>query len=313
MGTEISTMTIEKLEDSYKEFSKKSRDDGKKISSTISMLQLDEVSDTIVNAVKTIEDIVARSKEKSFMSRVPLFGKYFDKATDSFKEENMKNSTVTETIDRLFKAMSDKQSQISGVMKTLFETRERLIEEHSVMLEQERYAIEIAQQGGMEGFKARNLLVQLQQAIIKTQDRVSIIDATLKSAEASSLQISGMLPTLQGELITEMSIQAGLKELQDYKEIFDKTVEMVEDINETNSNSMQTVLSNVAELAVLSPVNLTRLENTQAKREKFQAELRQKMNKAHSDQVIALEKLQDIREKTGNSFANLLTHDEKAE
>lgn len=270
------------------------------------MLQLDSVRETIVTSVKTIEDLVSRSKEKTFMSKVPLLGKWLDKAESTVTEERMKNSTVTSTIDRLFRAMSDKQDQISEVMQTLFDTIERLVQDHADMVEQEKSAKAIIEGGGMQAFKAKNILVQLQQAIIKTQDRVSIIDATIKSAEASSLQISGMLPTLQGELITELSIQAGLQELRDYKQIFDKTVEMVEDINETNSDSMQEVLSDVAELAVLSPVNLTRLENTQKKREKFQEELRQKISHAHKDQSKALEALQDIRTKQGNNFNNLL-------
>lgn len=285
---------ISVLEKNYAEFTNTSKTIGSKIAESVSMLQLDSVNDSVAEAVLQMESMVSKSPSK--FAQIPLIGKYLTKAKDNYKEQELKSSKMVDVVERLFASLTTKKDNMMNVMETLFSLKELLIKEVTFMIEQESLAKTISVEGqGIDSSKAKNLLVQVSQSIIKSRDRIGIIDATCKSAEATTVAVSQLLPALQGELITEMAIQGGLQELKDFKEIFDSTLEIVNNLSEENNSSMLKVLEDVIDLSVTRPMDIARLENTASQRAQVQGRLKQKLEKARQEQDKNILSLSNMR------------------
>jgi len=297
--------TVAELERQYENFSASTRDIGKGIARSVSMLQLDEVQETIASAVIQIEKVTNKT-DKSAFSKLPFLGKYFQKAKEEIKEEQLKSGSMTEVVDRLFEALLAKKENIVSVADTLYNLKDKLIQEVQGLEQQESQVLEITHNDGSEGFKARNLLVQIQPTLIGAKDRIGVIDATIRSAEVCSTKISSMLPALHGGLITEMSIQAGLQELSDFKQVFDATVDVVEDLNRTNNESMNKVLLDVVDLAVSNPTKnaVSRIENLNKDRSELQMKVKAKLAKATQEQQKTLESLAEVRQAQTSNLLN---------
>jgi len=286
---------IEQLEQDYQTFAKSSLTIGRSIANSVSMLQLDNVNESVAAAVLQIEALTNKSIPESNLSRLPFFGKFIAKAKESNEQETLRSGKMVDVVDRLFASLTQKKDNIVSVMTTLFELKVQLEEELTEMVKKEATALEISADSGISGLKARNLLVQVQQSIIKANDRVQIIDATVQSAEASTVAISSLLPSLQGELITEMALQAGLQELKEFKQIFDTTIEVVENLNTANNTSMKSVMLDVVDLAVSRPTDLVRLQKLNDDRTAFRNKLQDKMQAAKEEQLTSLTVLGDVR------------------
>ena len=303
---QLSTVTIQDLESSFEEFTKVSRDEGKAISKNISMLQLDTVRDSIAESIMTIEGMVNREDKVGILGKFGIT-KWISKGKAKLDEESMKNGKMTETIDRLFKSMSDKQDNIMKVMESLYQIKEKLQNEMHIILRQQQEAAPLAQEDSFVGMKARNILVQLQKTVLKTKERIETIDATLKAAEASSMQISAMMPALQGELVTELSIQAGLQELKEYKETFDATMNMIEEINSINQETVGNVLSAVVELSISTGgTEVARIEKNQEMRNNLRTKLAKTLEERRQEQEQAIERLKVLQDKNGVEAKSLL-------
>ena len=297
---------IDELENNYKAFSQASKSQGNKIADSISMLQLNEVNDSIANAISTIEGMTDKGApgRKSFFAKIPVIGTLVNKAADNLDERNIKSGQMVDVINRLFNSLDSKQKNIGTVMHTLYGLRDQMASEHSQLLIQDESATILSQEDNMTGFKAKNLQVQVKQSLIKQKDRIQIIDTTIQAAQASSLQISSMLPSLQGELVSEMAIQAGLQELKEYNQIFHTTVDLVNEISEQNEESMQEVLLDVVKLSVNDTMSADRLKKTQTKRKAFQSKLRNELSEAKVNREKKIEVLTEIRIEQGNDINN---------
>lgn len=286
------------LEENYKTFTNTSKDIGSKIAAGVSMLQLSDANSSVAEAVMQIEALTHKGEGPSFISKLPLLGKYLVKAKRNLDHESLKSAKVVDVVDRLFNSLNDKKEDIMKVMYTLFELKEQLASEVNTMIEQEAEAKDLAtsdETSNFEKSKAKNLLVQVSQSIIKCKDRIGIIDATCKSAEASTMAISSLLPALQGELITEMAIQGGLQELKEFKAIFDNTMRVVTDLTKENNASMVKVLEDVIDLSVTRPSDIALLESNATSREATQAKLHKKLEDARRQQDSNISTLITLR------------------
>jgi len=289
---------ITTLEQSYSNFTSTSRDIGNKIASSVSMLQLNGTNQSVAEAVIQIEALTNKKESGGVLRNLPMVGKYFKRAEMSMNEQTLKTGKVVDVVDRLFNSLSSKKDNIMEVMETLFNLKEQLSVEVTTMVghEAEAKAITVSSYASaFEKAKARNLLVQVSQSIIKCKDRVGIIDTTCKSAEATTMAISSLLPALHGELVTEMAIQGGLQELKEFKIIFDSTMEIVNSLNKENSASMVSVLEDVIDLAVTRPTDLALLTENATNRIKTQERLQKKMEAAKLGQEADIIKISELR------------------
>lgn len=292
--------SITQLEQQFEVFTADQRDLGKSISTSISMLQLDQVQEAIASAVVEIEKVTNKSEKASIFQKIPLLGKFISAAKESSAEEQLREGNMVEVVDRLFNSLSAKKDNIVSVANTLFDLKEKLQTQVIGLTSQEEEVKQIAyvEKESRDTFQAKNLLVQISPTIQKAVDRIDVIDVTIKSAQVSASKISALLPSLHGDLITELAIQAGLQELKDFKQIFDATVDVVEELSATNNTTMNEVLLDVADLAVNKPTTkaLARIESTNAARIKLSGEIRAKMKEAVIQRDVALETISEARQ-----------------
>jgi len=287
-------MEIATLEKNYEDFTNTSKVLGSKLATSVNMLQLDSVNASVAEAVLQMEGMVSKAPSK--FAAVPFIGKYLVNAKNQLAEQELKSSKMVDVVERLFSSLTTKKNNMMDVMETLFGIKELLITEVEFMIEQEAIAKNIALDGtGIEVTKAKNLLVQVSQTIVKSRDRISVIDTTCKAAEATTVAVSRLLPALQGELITEMAIQGGLQELKDFKTIFDNTLDIVNTLSEENNTSMIKVLEDVVDLSITRPTDIARLEQTATSRNAVQARLKKKLADAQTQQEKDIKTLGEIR------------------
>ena len=290
--------SIAQLEQQYEDFSANARDIGRGIADSVSMMQLDAVQESIASAVVEIESVTNKTDKKSFFENIPGLGRFITKVKEDANEEELRNGNMVEVVDRLFNSLNAKKKNIETVAGSLYDLKERLIDQIESLESQEQAVQLIAYEDTADSFKAKNLLVQITPTLSKAIDRVDVISITIKSAQVSAQKISAMLPSLHGDLITEMSIQAGLQELKDFKQVFDATVDVVEELSATNNKTMGEVLRDVADLAVNKPTAkaLARIENTNADRAKLAQDIKEKMSLAVKQQDKALQVMSVARQ-----------------
>jgi hypothetical protein len=92
-----------------------------------------------------------------------------------------------------------------------------------------------------------------------------------------------------------MAIQSGLQELKEFKQIFDTTIGVVEELNATNNSTMKTVMLDVVDLAISRPNDIAKLENLNSERVKFKGQLQAKMDNAKKEQEKGLLVLAGVR------------------
>jgi len=298
---------IATLEAEFENFSVRTKDIGRGIAESINMMELDAVQSSIASAVLEIERITNKTNKPSRFAAIPFIGTFIKKATIAAGEEELKSGSMVEVVDRLFAALNAKKQNIVTTAEVLYNLKDSLIIECAQLTEQETEVLALAELDSNEGFLARNLLVQVQPALISATDHVGVINATIQAAQVSAQRISAMLPQLQSGLITEMSIQAGLQGLSDFKKVFDETVNLIEDLNEANSKSMNTTLLEVVDLVIAKPGSkqIARIENLNAEREKTQKAIKQKMDGALKEQGHAIKTLANVR---ANQSGSLLSY-----
>ena len=301
------TTSIAQLEQQYEDFSANARDIGKGIANSVSMMQLDAVQESIASAVIEIEAVTNKTNKKSFFEAIPGLGKFIASAKKDKDAEDLRTGNMIEVVDRLFNSLKAKKDNIETVASSLFDLKEKLIDQIASLEVQENEVKLIAYEDGRDSFKAKNLLVQITPTLSKAIDRVDVIEVTIKSAQVSAQKISAMLPALHGDLITEMSIQAGLQELKDFKQVFDATVDVIEELSATNNQTMGEVLRDVADLAVNRPTDkaLARIENTNSQRIKLAEDIRNKMSLAVKQRDKSLIIMTEARQaQTHNLLSN---------
>lgn len=299
MSTELSTevRSIEDLEHAYAESAGQLAGCSRSISKSISMLQLGDVNESVARAVLDLQDLADKAGKKSITRFLPDFiAKHVGHVTEEVKLERLKSGTMVEVVDQLFESLNSKKDNIVEVMGTLFDLKEQLRSELATMESQEadtRLLIE-SKVGTLEGSKGKNLLVQVLDSTIKSRDRITVIETTINAAEASTARICSLLPSLQGELIAELAINSGLTELREFKEVFDTTIDIVEDLNKQNTAAMRSTLLGVVDLAVARPKDLARISNMNAERIKLQEEIAAKLEKAAKERDVAIIELTKV-------------------
>lgn len=285
---------IDQLQEQFQEVHKQSLAVGKELAESIDMLSIGEVRESIATAIVEMESLT--QTKSSILTRIPWAGKYVAKAKDAAKTEMLQSGKMVETVDRLFATLKKKNDNVMEVMERIYNIREHVTQYVNVLETQKVAAQDFLEEEGdtFEAQKARNLLVQITPSIVKANDRLAVMTGTLNSAQVASQAISGMLPALQGELQTELAIKASMNELKEFKEIFDSTLELVDELNYANNKQIQDTVLEVNQLAIQNPRNLKRLEQNQIERDQMHKKLAEQTAQARSNQEKALIKLEQI-------------------
>jgi hypothetical protein len=300
---------IDQLQEQFQAVHSESLAIGKQYAESIDMLSLGEVKETIAKSIVEMESLVNR--KTSFLERLPWAGKHLAKARDSAKTQSLQSGSMVETVDRLFNTLSKKNDNVMQVMQRIFKIREHVKNYVKVLSVQEAEIENYLDTAGdtFEAQRAKNLLVQVKPSIVKARDRMAVMTGTLNSAAVATQTISGMLPSLQGELQTELAINASMNELKEFKDIFDATLDLVEELNYSNNKQIQETLLEVNQLSIQSPRNLKRLEQNQIERQQMNAKLEAQTIQAKQEQDKSLARLSELQKSQTLSLSHMNKED----
>jgi hypothetical protein len=305
-------MNITQLETNYSDMHSQSLKISKSLVKQIDMLSVGEAKELIANSIVEMESLVNR--KTSFFEKMPMFGKYLAKAKDEAKQHQIKSGSMTKAVDRLFHTLNNKNEQMMTVMQEIFKIREHTIQYVAALKEQEAqieaYLAENDATESMDALKARNLLVQIKPSILKATDNIATMAGTLNAAGMASTKISGMLPALQGELQTELAINAAATQLKEFKEIFDGTVDLIEELSHQNSKEVRETVLQVTDIQVTNPKHIARLEQNQKDREQLHLELQKRRERAEEDQKDQLNLLTQLTNNQSKALAYTKTNEE---
>lgn len=289
--------TVEELQQQFTKVHQESLGVGRELAESIDMMSVGEVRETIAKSVVEMESLVNR--ESSFLEKLPWAGKYLAKARDSAKTESAATGKMVEVVDRLFSTLKAKNDTVMNVMERIYQMRAHMLQYVDVLQKQEAALEKFLEDEGdtFEAQKARNLLVQVKPSIVKARDRLAVMTGTLNSASQASETISSMLPSLQGELQTELAIKASMNELREYKQLFDATIESVEELNYANNKQIQETVLEVGSMSISNPTNLARLAKNQEERQEMHRKLHANTVAAKEAQLKALDQLDQIQSK----------------
>lgn len=298
---------ITKLETQYADLHSQSLDIGKQLASSIDMLSIGDTKELIAKSIVEMESLVNR--KESMLERLPFMGKYFAKARDAAKEETIKSGNMVKTVERLFKTLKNKKDNMMEIMEEIYKIRE-FTKQYAEHLESQKeeiteYLDEIRgtdDELSMDATKAKNLLVQVSPSLIKARDNVATMNGILNTAQMAATKISAMLPALQGEMQTELAINAGLSELKEFKEVFDATSDLIHEVSYTNSQTLNSTILEVTELEVSDPKHIARLEEAQVARFKLNKELGQRRKLALENQNKTIDRLERITQNQTKSL-----------
>lgn len=298
---------ITKLETQYADLHSQSLDIGKQLASSIDMLSIGDTKELIAKSIVEMESLVNR--KESMLERLPFMGKYFAKARDAAKEETIKSGNMVKTVERLFKTLKNKKDNMMEIMEEIYKIRE-FTKQYAEHLDKQKteiteYLDEVRgtdDELSMDATKAKNLLVQVSPSLIKARDNVATMNGILNTAQMAATKISAMLPALQGEMQTELAINAGLSELKEFKEVFDATSDLIHEVSYTNSQTLNSTILEVTELEVSDPKHIARLEEAQVARIKLNKELGQRRKLALENQNKTIDRLERITQNQTKSL-----------
>lgn len=298
---------ITKLETQYADLHSQSLDIGKQLASSIDMLSIGDTKELIAKSIVEMESLVNR--KESMLERLPFMGKYFAKARDAAKEETIKSANMVETVERLFTTLKNKKDNMMEIMEEIYKIRE-FTKQYAEHLDKQKaeiteYLDEVRgtdDELSMDATKAKNLLVQVSPSLIKARDNVATMNGILNTAQMAATKISAMLPALQGEMQTELAINAGLSELKEFKEVFDATSDLIHEVSYTNSENLNATILEVTALEVSDPKHVARLEEAQVKRIKLNKQLKEQQTLALENQNKTIDRLEKITQNQAKSL-----------
>ena len=271
----------------------------------IGMLELDETGEFVTNSVMQLQELAMGNKKidsglwgKTKGTLLALPGvKTLAGAVGAIKDEAEKqsitNGSVRDLAEKLFGSLESKKDTIESTtisIMTIEEAREINLVEMNKMLGAVNEIIDSPDTSPKELFQAKNMLIQVEEAIMQSQTKVDQVSTILEVAQASTYQITSLLPSIKSNFLDDMAINAGLQHLLQYKSMYDATVNLVNDIQETNADKINETMLDVVDItiSVAQTDRLTRIGQKRIDGHKKLVELTTKQFKKQDESIQAL-------------------------
>ncbi len=194
------------------------------------------------DAFARIEDI--KKAKATGLAALPFVGTFIRSAKVKLEEEQRKQQSIQEVIEKTFKSLDDKKDkavntaiQFMSIKKEIKESIEELTE-RCIFLESI-----IADETTDEAtrFNVRRLLTMIAANMAVLEENVANINAAQNMCQDIVIKIEQMLPTIKNTLVDGLAINAFLDKLTTFKDSFtdiSKLTNSIQEINAENINSM---------------------------------------------------------------------------
>lgn len=236
-----------------------------KLAEDVSMLELGETKELITNAILELEEFAGANEAVSigFVGKIQNGllalpgGKTVAKILGDVKEEKEKNDlasgNIKEAAERLFATLENKQVTLEKTTYSVMEIKERRVQDLGTLEDMESSLTEMLENPNTspkELFQARNMIIQVKEALIQSNSKIDQVEIIIESAQSSSFAITSLLPKIKNNFLDDLTIATSLNHLLQYKEMFDSTLTLVNNIEEHNFEKINRAMVDVVDLNV---------------------------------------------------------------
>lgn len=253
-----------------------------KLAEDISMLELDETKEMIQQAIAELESFAGANEAVS----IGFFGKIGNGllalpgvgaiagAVGAIKDEADKQAiasgNIKDAAERLFATLENKQKTLEKTTYSVMEISQRRNADLVTLEEMEAELIAILENpetDPKENFQARNMIIQVKEALIQSTSKIDQVEIIIESAQSSTFAITSLLPKIKNNFLDDLTISAGLNHLLQYKSMFDETLALVNNIEEHNFAKINQAMIDVVDLNITTSETdrLTRMSNDRLK------------------------------------------------
>lgn len=236
-----------------------------RLAEDISMLELDETKEMITNAIAELEAFAGANEAVSigFMSKIgsgllalpgakTIAGLVTDVKTESDKQQ-LASGNIKEAAERLFATLENKQKTLEKTTFSVMEIKTRRDADLGILYDLEQELVDILEDENTspkENFQARNMIIQVKEALIQSTSKIDQVGIIIESAQSSTFAITSLLPKIKNNFLDDLTIATGLNHLLQYKEMFDSTLRLVNDIEEHNFAKINKAMIDVVDLNI---------------------------------------------------------------
>jgi hypothetical protein len=290
---------IEQLENQYSELRKKYGVITSEITDIISMMELDNIKELILDAKEKIETYSKTGRISDKIKNLPVIGNMYTKLT-RIKNEN---SNVGEVVKTLFDSFIVKQNRILELMEMLEKMEKKLLKQNSeleILLEEIENTLMGIDLAKSEQIRAKRLATLIKINIIKNNDKInSKIKPALVVAEKTLENMTLLLPSLREDLVDELGINGTLNSIKDMNQMLKETIELTKIITEESQKRTEELIIDTIKLTQ-SKDTINYIVESEKKRKKFVEKLQNEilnMEKQVSEEYKMIGKIYSEKQK----------------
>lgn len=225
------TMTLTSLQSLYNESKEADTILTSKLTSNFTLKGMDEINSLVAAAMLQIEEFTNNGKEEGLVkstaskalsildAKNKWVGKWLGAKSEAIKTENLMQQTVTQIVSNLRKNIDSKREEVISLIEELAKIREAMLarlETYHYIDKEATAIVQSSEPNTRQLFDAMQLSTMTKSAIQKIQSDVSsTIEPLLASANVSVQQIQAILPSIEYDLQSKLSIKGFQQQLQD--------------------------------------------------------------------------------------------------
>ena len=299
-------VNIQELLNSYNEFQKDGLGETS-ISSKFTLNGLDEINELVIEAAIKIDKFTSNGDKKGFFSNISSkavktfdpkdawLGKWFKKASENAKVNDLGNQTPDEIMKNVKDVIEKKKDEVSKLVVDLFKEKKiylERIETYKKIATKAEHIYNNTSPDTEENFNAQILLTKLKGAIMELQNDIETdINPLITNAKMVVNDLTSKMPTVISKLKGKLNIKTIQQQLSDLTNSAQILTELSEVVDEKVTASIQSTTLQTLDMLKNTGVNVGALKNKINRDEEFKMQL--------------LKKIESVRESKQKEFKEI--------
>lgn len=270
--------------------------DSSKLTNNFTLKGFDDLSELVATAMLEIQSFTDHGKAPSttskFLARVAPEGswlsKFVNSKTAAHKLESIKEQSITQVVTTLRNAINAKREEVITLIETLSSIRESMLDRLSTYTSIDAQVSILAEQAPANSrakFDAQQLAIMTKATIEKIHSEIhSSIEPLIASATISVTQIQQLLPTIENDLQTKLTIKTFQQQLQDLNKMVTAASDLATEAGTAIKASVNETIYESLELLSNTGIDVKALKQSAQDEIKHQQKIQQLIHKT-SDKI----------------------------
>lgn len=270
--------------------------DSSKLTSNFTLSGVDGVQDLIAAAMLQIQEFTDHGKAPTTTSKVlarvapegSWLGKFVNSKTAQHKLESIKEQSISQVVKTLRDSINTKRDEVITLIETLTSIRSSMLDRLQTYLAIDTQVSQLAEQAppaSRQRFDAQQLAIMTKATIEKIHSEIhSSIEPLIASATISVNQIQQLLPTIENDLQTKLTIKTFQQQLQDLNKMVNAASDLATQAGSTIKASVNETIYESLELLSNTGIDVKALKQSAQDEIKHQQKIQQLIAKT-SDKI----------------------------